>query len=89
MDSNYFYIKIIDVLGSAKGWAASLLFHPELKSQFQAFATRPDTFSLGVCNGCQLMSLLGWVGTSGKLKIKACMASICFITNVFYKSRVS
>jgi len=51
-----------DVLGSAKGWAASLMFHPSLRYQFQAFLERTDTFSLGVCNGCQLMSLLGWVG---------------------------
>ncbi|XP_014295067.2 phosphoribosylformylglycinamidine synthase [Microplitis demolitor] len=52
-----------DVLGSAKGWAASLLFHPVLRSQLDAFKNRSDTFSLGVCNGCQLMSLLGWVGS--------------------------
>lgn len=52
-----------DVLGSAKGWAASLLFHPYLQKQLQAFISREDTFSLGVCNGCQLMSLLGWVGS--------------------------
>lgn len=51
-----------DVCGSAKGWAASFLFHPSLRKQFQQFVTRKDTFSLGVCNGCQLMSLLGWVG---------------------------
>ncbi|KAG8223734.1 hypothetical protein J437_LFUL003640 [Ladona fulva] len=51
-------------LGSAKGWAASLLFHPSLRKQFQAFVERPDTFSLGVCNGCQLMCLIGWVGPS-------------------------
>ncbi|KAF4520706.1 hypothetical protein B566_EDAN012493 [Ephemera danica] len=51
-----------DVLGSAKGWAASLLFHPSLRSQFQNFVARKDTFSLGVCNGCQLMALLGWIG---------------------------
>ena len=54
----------LDVLGSAKGWAASLLFHPSLKKQLQEFISRPDTFSLGVCNGCQLMSLLGWIGDS-------------------------
>ncbi|XP_046394022.1 phosphoribosylformylglycinamidine synthase [Ischnura elegans] len=53
-----------DVLGSAKGWAASLLFHPNLCKQFKAFAEQPDTFSLGVCNGCQLACLLGWVGQS-------------------------
>nr|XP_003704098.1 PREDICTED: phosphoribosylformylglycinamidine synthase [Megachile rotundata] len=51
-----------DVLGSAKGWAASLLFHPSLQKQLKAFISREDTFSLGICNGCQLMSLLGWIG---------------------------
>ncbi|XP_076232300.1 phosphoribosylformylglycinamidine synthase [Calliopsis andreniformis] len=51
-----------DVLGSAKGWAASLLFHPSLQKQLKAFTSREDTFSLGVCNGCQLMSFLGWIG---------------------------
>ncbi|XP_060112179.1 phosphoribosylformylglycinamidine synthase [Heteronotia binoei] len=51
-----------DVLGSAKGWAASVTFNPRARAQFQAFHRRKDTFSLGVCNGCQLMALLGWVG---------------------------
>nr|XP_060636066.1 phosphoribosylformylglycinamidine synthase-like [Anolis sagrei ordinatus]XP_060636070.1 phosphoribosylformylglycinamidine synthase-like [Anolis sagrei ordinatus] len=51
-----------DVLGSAKGWAASVNFNPRARAQFQAFYQRKDTFSLGVCNGCQLMALLGWVG---------------------------
>lgn len=51
-----------DVLGSAKGWAASLLFHPSVCQQLQNFVERNDTFSLGVCNGCQLMSHLGWIG---------------------------
>lgn len=54
-----------DVCGSAKGWAASFLFHPSLREQLQQFVAREDTFSLGVCNGCQLMSLLGWVGDEG------------------------
>lgn len=53
-----------DVLGSARGWAASFLFHPEIEAEFAAFRKRPDTFSLGVCNGCQLMALLGWVAPS-------------------------
>ncbi|XP_014469379.1 PREDICTED: phosphoribosylformylglycinamidine synthase [Dinoponera quadriceps] len=51
-----------DVCGSAKGWAASLLFNPSLREQLRQFVNRKDTFSLGVCNGCQLMNLLGWVG---------------------------
>ncbi|KAL3527883.1 hypothetical protein ACH5RR_012539 [Cinchona calisaya] len=50
-----------DVLDSAKGWAASIRFNKPLLDQFQEFYERPDTFSLGVCNGCQLMALLGWV----------------------------
>ncbi|XP_051788441.1 phosphoribosylformylglycinamidine synthase isoform X1 [Erpetoichthys calabaricus] len=54
-----------DVLGSAKGWAATVTFNPRVRSQFAAFHSREDTFSLGVCNGCQLMALLGWVGCAG------------------------
>lgn len=50
-----------DVLDSAKGWAGAIRFNPALWQQFQAFYERKDTFSLGVCNGCQLMALLGWV----------------------------
>ncbi|KAG0494314.1 hypothetical protein HPP92_005308 [Vanilla planifolia] len=50
-----------DVLDSAKGWSASIRFNDNLLHRFQAFYNRPDTFSLGVCNGCQLMALLGWV----------------------------
>eukprot|EP00425_Heterocapsa_triquetra_P025231 CAMPEP_0195095380 /NCGR_PEP_ID=MMETSP0448-20130528/46814_1 /TAXON_ID=66468 /ORGANISM="Heterocapsa triquestra, Strain CCMP 448" /LENGTH=644 /DNA_ID=CAMNT_0040129579 /DNA_START=1 /DNA_END=1932 /DNA_ORIENTATION=- len=50
-----------DTLDSAKGWAGSVLYSPTLKAQFQAFREREDSFSLGVCNGCQLMALLGWV----------------------------
>jgi len=50
-----------DVLGSAKGWAAVLKFNAPLWAQLVAFRKRTDVFSLGVCNGCQLMALLGWV----------------------------
>ncbi|RMD57413.1 MAG: phosphoribosylformylglycinamidine synthase, partial [Nitrospirae bacterium] len=50
-----------DVLGAAKGWAGVIRFNKELLSQFDEFYNRDDTFSLGVCNGCQLMALLGWV----------------------------
>ena len=50
------------MLGSAVGWAASIQFTAGLSEQFEAFRRRPDVFSLGVCNGCQLMALLGWVG---------------------------
>ncbi len=47
-----------DVLGAGSGWANSILFHDELRMQFVRFFARPDTFSLGVCNGCQMMAQL-------------------------------
>ena len=47
-----------DVLESARGWAATILFNPALKKEFEEFFARPDTFSLGICNGCQLMAQL-------------------------------
>ncbi|MBA3007837.1 MAG: phosphoribosylformylglycinamidine synthase [Proteobacteria bacterium] len=50
-----------DVPESAKGWAATILFNEQLKTMFNEFYNRPDTFTLGVCNGCQLFGLLGWV----------------------------
>lgn len=49
-----------DVFGSGRGWAASLIFNESLRDQLLEFRRRPNTFSLGVCNGCQLMSLLGF-----------------------------
>lgn len=48
-----------DVFDSAKGWAAIIQF--KLRKMFDKFRRRQNTFSLGVCNGCQLMALLGWV----------------------------
>lgn len=50
-----------DVLDSAKGWAGVIRFNPRVNKMFQKFYERPNTFSLGVCNGCQLSALLGWV----------------------------
>ena len=47
-----------DVLGAGSGWARSILFNENLKAMFKAFFERPDTFSLGVCNGCQMLSQL-------------------------------
>ncbi len=54
-----------DVPDSAKGWAATILFNPRLRQMFEDFYRRPDTFSLGICNGCQLFGLLGWVPELG------------------------
>jgi phosphoribosylformylglycinamidine synthase len=50
-----------DVPESAKGWAAATRFNEKLRKMFEDFYHRSDTFSLGVCNGCQLFALLGWV----------------------------
>ena len=44
-----------DVLGSAKGWAGAFLYNPKAKQALDNFYSRPDTLSLGICNGCQLM----------------------------------
>lgn len=48
-----------DVLGSAKGWAGAFLFNEKAKNALDKFYARPDTLSLGICNGCQLMIELG------------------------------
>jgi phosphoribosylformylglycinamidine synthase len=47
-----------DVLGAGEGWAKSILFHARTREQFEAYFARPDTFALGVCNGCQMLSNL-------------------------------
>jgi phosphoribosylformylglycinamidine synthase len=54
-----------DVLDSAKGWAGVIRFNKGLYEQFEKFYMRHDTFSFGICNGCQLMALLGWVPWKG------------------------
>lgn len=50
-----------DVLDSAKGWAGMIRFHASAFRRLLEFRSRPDTFILGVCNGCQLLALLGLV----------------------------
>jgi len=47
-----------DVLGAGEGWAKSILFHPRARAEFETFFNRKDTFTLGVCNGCQMVSNL-------------------------------
>lgn len=77
-----------DVLGAGRGWASSVLFHPSTRAQFQAFFTREDTFTLGVCNGCQFLSRIkelipgaqGWPtfvrNTSEQYEARVCMVEI-------------
>ena len=47
-----------DVLGAGGGWAKSVLFNARARDEFAAFFARPETFTLGVCNGCQMLSVL-------------------------------
>ena len=47
-----------DVLGAGQGWAKSILMHDASRKTFEAFFKRPDTFSFGVCNGCQMLTRL-------------------------------
>lgn len=47
-----------DALGAGSGWAKNILFNPVLLAQFQAFFARPNTLTLGLCNGCQMLSQL-------------------------------
>jgi len=56
-----------DVLDPAKGWAGIIRFNSKFREMFDRFFNRQDTFSLGICNGCQLMAFLGiipWQGIS-------------------------
>jgi phosphoribosylformylglycinamidine synthase len=48
-----------DVLGAGGGWARSLLFNPAARAEIEAFFARDDSFGLGVCNGCQMFSMIG------------------------------
>ena len=47
-----------DVLGAGRGWASSILYNASAKDEFEAFFNREDSFTLGVCNGCQMLSNL-------------------------------
>ena len=58
-----------DVLGSAKGWAGAFLYNPKAKAALDRFYSRPDTLSLGICNGCQLMVELNLLGLEGDEKM--------------------
>lgn len=50
-----------DVFDAAKGWAGVIRYNERVNQELERFRKREDTFSLGICNGCQLMALLGWV----------------------------
>lgn len=72
-----------DVFGAANGWHKIIETNSHLKEQFQQFRNRPDTFAMGVCNGCQLMIRMGWVSgyqitknTSGRFESRFSNVSI-------------
>ena len=54
-----------DILDAGKGWAGVIQFNEKIRKEFDAFIERKDTFSLGVCNGCQVTALLGWIPWRG------------------------
>lgn len=59
-----------DVLNSAKGWAGAFLYNEKAKAALDNFYARPDTLSLGICNGCQLMVELGLINPTHDVKPK-------------------
>jgi phosphoribosylformylglycinamidine synthase len=59
-----------DVLGSAKGWAGAFLFNEKAKLALDNFYARPNTLSLGICNGCQLVVELGLINPNREQKTK-------------------
>ncbi len=89
-----------DVLGAGSGWAKTILFNQRLKEMFATFFTRPDTFSLGVCNGCQMMAQLAplipgaeaWPrferNTSARFEARLCMAEIAATNSIFLAGMV-
>ena len=86
-----------DVLGAGSGWARSILFNSKLKAMFRKFFHRKDTFSLGVCNGCQMLSQLkdlipgaeGWPAfkrnLSEQFEARYCTLEVMDSPSIFFK----
>ena len=86
-----------DVLGAGSGWARSILFNRKLKAMFRNFFHRKDTFSLGVCNGCQMLSQLkdiipgaeAWPefkrNTSEQFEARYCTLEVLDSPSIFFK----
>jgi phosphoribosylformylglycinamidine synthase len=78
-----------DVLGSARGWSEIIKKNDGLKNMFEKFYKRNDTFSIGICNGCQLMCNLGWVrgkcikNISGKFESRFSQVRVMKSNNIF------
>jgi phosphoribosylformylglycinamidine synthase len=86
-----------DVLGAGSGWAKTVLFNERLKEMFAAFFAREATFSLGVCNGCQMMAQLATLipgaaawprftrNTSARFEARFCMVEIERSPSLFFE----
>jgi phosphoribosylformylglycinamidine synthase len=86
-----------DVLGAGSGWAKTILFNERMKTMFGEFFERTDTFSLGVCNGCQMMAQLrdvipgagAWPlfgrNTSARFEARVCMVEIEQSPSLFFE----
>ena len=72
-----------DTLGCATGWAAGIKETPKFNTAFERFYNRSDTFSIGICNGCQLMSKMRWIpectittNNSGRFESRYCTVKV-------------
>ncbi|MDP2904617.1 MAG: phosphoribosylformylglycinamidine synthase [Methylovulum sp.] len=86
-----------DVLGAGGGWAKSILFNSRARDEFVAFFNRPETFSLGVCNGCQMLSALKSIipgaehwprfmrNTSEQFEARVVMVEVQASPSIFFK----
>ena len=86
-----------DVLGAGSGWARSVLYNDKLKEMFAKFFARKDTFALGVCNGCQMLSQLkdiipgaeAWPrfvrNTSEQFEARTCTLEVLESPSIFFK----
>jgi phosphoribosylformylglycinamidine synthase len=89
-----------DVLGAGGGWAKSILFNARARDEFAAFFNRADTFGLGVCNGCQMLSGLKdmipgaehWPrflrNTSEQFEARVAMVEVQPSASIFFKDMV-
>jgi phosphoribosylformylglycinamidine synthase len=85
-----------DVLGAGSGWAKTILFNNQLRDAFAAFFARPETFSLGICNGCQMMAQLRdlvpdaqhWPrfvrNVSSRYEARLCMVEVQPTSSIFF-----
>jgi phosphoribosylformylglycinamidine synthase len=89
-----------DVLGAGSGWARTILFNAQLAEMFTTYFARPDTFSLGVCNGCQMMAQLREIipgashwplftrNISARFEARLCMAEIAATNSLFFDGMI-